>query len=286
MQRLTDRGEEILLLYRQKEQDWTFPKGHIENGEDAAQAMVRELKEETGLDVRLLSPLPDHDYLSPFEGQVTIHMFLAEPIDPHQPFHLEHSGDEPRWMPANKVVEQLSYENLKSYFLTCKVESFDIVDKHNLLIGKTKSRDVVHTELSDWHRTTHIWIVNSKKEILCQQRSLTKDKNPGKWQSFFGGHLQAGQTYESNALKELSEELGIEAKATDLTPIYVKQSDEQKHFGQVYLMRWDGELSTLHFDDGEVAQAKWMTIAELQEKMAAGIFCNRLDQKVLDFMRK
>lgn len=163
-------------------------------------------------------------------------------------------------------------------------ELFDIVDENNVPTGETKPREVVHAELVDWHRATHVWIVNDKREVLCQQRSLTKDKNPGMWQSFFGGHLASGQTYESNALSELNEELGLQANATDLVPLYVKKHEGQKHFGQVYVLRWNGDLSVLRFDDGEVAQVKWMSLAELERLIAEGQFCNSLDQKVMEFL--
>lgn len=39
----------IVLLHSGKQNDWSFPKGHIEEGEDPTGAMIREIKEETGL---------------------------------------------------------------------------------------------------------------------------------------------------------------------------------------------------------------------------------------------
>ena len=127
-------------------------------------------------------------------------------------------------------------------------------------------------------------IVNDNQEILCQQRSLTKDANPGKWQSFFGGHLKAGQTYEQNALEELKEELGITALSKDFTPLYVRKSEAAKHFGQVYILRWNGKAEDLHFDDGEVAQVAWRNEAALRKQIEAGGFCNTLDEKVLKYL--
>lgn len=49
---------------------------------------------------------------------------------------------------------------------------FDIVDENNHPTGVAKPRSVVHAEETDWHRTTHIWILNNRGEGLCQQRSL------------------------------------------------------------------------------------------------------------------
>lgn len=93
-------------------------------------------------------------------------------------------------------------------------EFFDIVDENNVPTGEIKSRDLVHAEKKDWHRAVHIWIINDRGEILCQQRSWKKDGNPGKWQSFFGGHVKSGQTIEDCLKEELLEEVGIDITAT------------------------------------------------------------------------
>jgi len=42
--------DDILMGFREKEQKWTTPSGHIHKGEDPHCGMLRELKEETGLD--------------------------------------------------------------------------------------------------------------------------------------------------------------------------------------------------------------------------------------------
>lgn len=159
-------------------------------------------------------------------------------------------------------------------------ELFDIVDDQNQPTGIQKPRSIVHAEMNDWHRATHIWIVNKKNEVLCQQRSLSKDKNPGFWQSFFGGHLKAGQTYLENAVTELQEELGLSVTPDALIDVRILKSNKAKHFGQVYLLRWDGDINELKFVDDEVAAIQWMTMKEIKEKIEQGIFCNSIDPEV------
>ena len=50
---VTRKGGEVLLVHRPKYDDWSFPKGKLDPGEHAVTAAVREVAEETGLDVRL-----------------------------------------------------------------------------------------------------------------------------------------------------------------------------------------------------------------------------------------
>jgi len=56
------KGPQVLLIHRPKYDDWSFPKGKLDPGEHAVTAAVREVAEETGLDVRLGPPLPDQEY--------------------------------------------------------------------------------------------------------------------------------------------------------------------------------------------------------------------------------
>lgn len=57
-----DTDPEVLLIHRGKYDDWSLPKGHVEAGESAADAAVRETFEETGLTVDLVRPLASMTY--------------------------------------------------------------------------------------------------------------------------------------------------------------------------------------------------------------------------------
>jgi len=48
---------EIAVIHRPSQDDWTLPKGKLEARETAERAAVREVEEETGLQVRILRPL-------------------------------------------------------------------------------------------------------------------------------------------------------------------------------------------------------------------------------------
>ncbi|MCW2736179.1 NUDIX hydrolase [Nocardioides sp.] len=59
---VTRKGGDVLLVHRPKYDDWSFPKGKLDPGEHAVTAAVREVAEETGLDVRLGPALTSQRY--------------------------------------------------------------------------------------------------------------------------------------------------------------------------------------------------------------------------------
>jgi 8-oxo-dGTP diphosphatase len=61
-----DDDVEVLLVHRPKYDDWSFPKGKVEQGETDEQAAAREVREETGFDVALGAELETVHY---FDGR-------------------------------------------------------------------------------------------------------------------------------------------------------------------------------------------------------------------------
>ena len=56
------RKDAVLLVHRPRYGDWSFPKGKLDRGELAPVAAVREVLEETGVRVRLGTPLASQRY--------------------------------------------------------------------------------------------------------------------------------------------------------------------------------------------------------------------------------
>ncbi len=129
-------------------------------------------------------------------------------------------------------------------------EFLDIVDEDNIPTGVTKSRELVHAEKKDWHRVVHVWIINSQGQILCQQRSWKKDGNPGKWQSFFGGHIKSGQTVEDCLKEELLEEVGIDVTKNMKQPIFLNIRIERYEDSKKYY--YTSEFSPANWISGPV----------------------------------
>jgi 8-oxo-(d)GTP phosphatase len=60
--RSTNGSLEVLIIHRPRYQDWSWPKGKLDDGETLPEAAVREVEEEVGLKVRLGLPLPAINY--------------------------------------------------------------------------------------------------------------------------------------------------------------------------------------------------------------------------------
>ena len=76
-------------------------------------------------------------------------------------------------------------------------EIFDVVDECDRVVGQAP-RSVVHARKL-LHRAVHIFVFNSRRELLLQKRSALKDEYPLCYTSSASGHLSAGESYETAA---------------------------------------------------------------------------------------
>lgn len=141
-----------------------------------------------------------------------------------------------------------------------------IVDKDNTPIGLKFRNEINSTE--DIYRVSAIWITNTKGEILIAQRKLTKDKDPGMWGPAVAGTIEEGETYESNAYKELEEELGVTGVSLELGPMIFSESP-RKYFGQLFLCTLDREPKDFKLQEEEVEQVRWISRSELESDLRA-----------------
>ena len=111
----------LLLIYRAKENDWSFPKGGINLNESPEEAVKREILEETGLKIKIIKELTPNIYLNSRTVEETItFMYLCEEISGR--LKVEHEKDKLEWVELSEVKETLSYLNLKRYFEKIKEE--------------------------------------------------------------------------------------------------------------------------------------------------------------------
>lgn len=91
--------------------------------------------------------------------------------------------------------------------LNVQEEIFDVVNGQDEVIGR-QPRGEVH-RLGLMHRAVHVLVFNPTGQVFLQKRSMSKDRQPGLWDSSASGHLNAGEDYDACAVRELGEELGL-----------------------------------------------------------------------------
>ena len=90
---------------------WSLPKGHLEAGETAEDAAVREVEEETGIRGRVMAALGTLDYWFVAEDRrihKTVHHYLLEAFGGQLSDH-DVEVDEVAWVPLLELRERLAY---------------------------------------------------------------------------------------------------------------------------------------------------------------------------------
>ena len=86
-------------------------------------------------------------------------------------------------------------------------EIFDVVNERDEVIGQAPRQEVHARGL--WHRAVHVLVFNQRGEVFLQKRSMLKDTAKGKWDSSSSGHVDSGEDYDTCAVRELREEIGL-----------------------------------------------------------------------------
>ena len=143
-------------------------------------------------------------------------------------------------------------------------ELWDIYDVNKNKLGRTAERDVYQFKEGEYHIVVTGIIMNSENKILISKRAGHK-KYGGMWECSSGSIL-AGETSLEGIIRELKEELGLEFSKKEA--IFLKEIRRDKilpDFKDLWLFRKDVEIDKLTFPDGEVTEAKWVTIQEFIE---------------------
>jgi 8-oxo-dGTP diphosphatase len=117
-------GGEVLLVHRPKYDDWAWPKGKQDPGEHVTTTAVREVLEETGVEVRLGRPLPRQLYLVSGGRTKHVHYWTGWVMGDHDVsgYVANDEIDELAWVGFDKARRMLTYSD--------DVALLDRVEKH------------------------------------------------------------------------------------------------------------------------------------------------------------
>jgi len=142
-------------------------------------------------------------------------------------------------------------------------EIFDVVNERDEIIG-VRSRAEVH-RLGLMHRAVHVLVFNLRGQVFLQKRSMTKDRQPGLWDSSASGHVDSGEDYDRCAIRELGEELGLrlDQPPRRLFKLAASPATDQEH---VWVYRCEAE-GPFELHPEEIERGGWFCPAEATEWM-------------------
>lgn len=301
---------------------WIGVGGHFEKGESPEECLFREVWEETGY--RLT------DYR--FRGIVTfctetglceyMCLYTAEGFE-GVPTECEEGTLE--WVPKEEVLNLNLWEGDKIFFYLLKeevpffslklsyqgdrlaeavlngkeMELFEELSEDGRGTGVVMERGVAHRD-GRLHGTVHVWLIRTgedgKDEILLQKRSGQKEIYPGCWDISSAGHLQAGDTFEQAAVRELAEELGVSAAEEELEVIGWNRDRTEviangrrfmdDELAKVYGLRRDMSESMFELQQEEVEAIQWMPLDEVWKKQQENNWKHCLREDELEMLRK
>ena len=167
------------------------------------------------------------------------------------------------------------------------MEYFDVCDEQGRPTGATVARDVAHRE-GIRHRTAHVWVVrrvDGRWQVLLQKRSENKDSFPGKYDTSSAGHIPAGDAPLESALREMAEELGIQAKPEQLhfagnfdiryEKVFHGRVFRDNEFSHVYVYMEPVDADALTLQAEEVSRVDWFDLEKTWAELPArrDIFC-------------
>ena len=112
--------KKVAIVYREKQKDYSFPKGHTEKGESLIKCAIRETAEETKRDCIILrkKPIYIEEYTTPSGEEVEMHYYLSKDIGPSDNDSLD--THDTYWISYDEVEDILSYESLKKVWNSVK----------------------------------------------------------------------------------------------------------------------------------------------------------------------
>ena len=319
-------GKYLMLHRTVKKNDvnkdkWIGVGGHFEHGESPEECLLREVKEETGY---TLTSWKYRGIVTFVYGEDTVEYMSLYTADGFTGEPIECDEGELEWVDKKNIPALELWEGDKIFFRLLDMEReffslklvynrsdvlqyaaldgeplelFDEIREDGSRTGVVKERGVVHEDGS-LHPTVHTWIVRSNDksgyDLLLQKRSECKDSNPGCWDISSAGHVEAGHGYLESAIRELKEELGIDALPEQLREVGTRRCGFESEFygrpfrdnelSMIYIYEEPVNTAELTLQESEVSETAWMDYKECRRKVAGHLFQNCIYEDELDMV--
>ncbi len=169
---------------------------------------------------------------------------------------------------ADVLIEEVEEPEINEEF-------FPVIDFSGLVIGMS-SRSYCHSGAKPLHPVVHLHIIDRYGHIYLQKRSLSKDIQPGKWDTAVGGHVTFGESIHETLYREAMEELDL----TDFNPVHIKtyqyESDLEKEFVTVFATIG---FFDLHPNMDELQKGRWWKFEDVDAHIGKSIFTPMFEEE-------
>lgn len=149
------------------------------------------------------------------------------------------------------------------------MELFDLYDSDRNKTGRTMERGTSIPK-GCYRIVVHVCIFNSEGKMLIQRRQPFKRSWSGMWDFTVGGSSVAGDTSLSAAIRETSEEIGVQLAPDELKRVLTIQTSGV--FDDIYIVKKDLDETALALQYEEVEQVKWADIDGIKAMIKEGGF--------------
>ena len=149
-------------------------------------------------------------------------------------------------------------------------ELLDVLDENGNKTGEVETKQEVYNK-GLWHKTVHIWVINDDNELLVQRRNPLKKTFPNLWAISSAGHVVSGEDSVTSGLRELKEELDVEAKPEELEYLFtIKRVQPHKDsyiraFDDVYLINRNLDVNKTKLQVEELTDIKYVYYEYLED---------------------
>jgi isopentenyldiphosphate isomerase len=156
------------------------------------------------------------------------------------------------------------------------MELIDVLNEKGEKTGEVVPKPEVH-RLGLWHQVTHVWFLSGQGNLILQKRSSHKESYPSLFDISVAGHIDSGETSLQASLREIEEESGVKAEASELEFLkQIKNSVTERdgtylnnEFQDMYIYKTDVDCNTFTFNPIEVESFRSIHWRELKKELEA-----------------
>jgi isopentenyldiphosphate isomerase len=147
------------------------------------------------------------------------------------------------------------------------MEMFQLVDRTGRPTGEA-SREECHGNPRLIHLVVHLHLIDPLGRLYLQKRSMSKDTNPGLWDTSVGGHVGAGEEVRTALLREAREELGIDAAGASFLYSYLNEGDFESEFAECFVLE---SSQPVRPDPVEIEEASCFAMKDVEAMIGKGL---------------